>query len=128
MCNPPRSSFGRSNLVRRQSIETDSTTRDIHPGPERGLYAASPGSSGRPSRLIHAWPAFVRVGGCGSGACCPLLLVAEYRSEEHTSELQSRFGISYAVFCLKKKKTNTTMLSHPRLQHIIYSRPPSACS
>ena len=24
------------------------------------------------------------------------------RSEEHTSELQSRFGISYAVFCLKK--------------------------
>src|ERR1043166_5814664 len=27
------------------------------------------------------------------------------RSEEHTSELQSRFGISYAVFCLKKKQT-----------------------
>src|ERR1043166_9768927 len=26
------------------------------------------------------------------------------RSEEHTSELQSRFGISYAVFCLKKNK------------------------
>src|ERR1043166_9770255 len=24
------------------------------------------------------------------------------RSEEHTSELQSRFGISYAAFCLKK--------------------------
>src|ERR1043166_10021874 len=30
------------------------------------------------------------------------------RSEEHTSELQSRFGISYAVFCLKKKKDKTT--------------------
>src|ERR1043166_7203835 len=29
--------------------------------------------------------------------------VACDRSEEHTSELQSRFGISYAVFCLKKK-------------------------
>src|SRR5213075_3596660 len=26
------------------------------------------------------------------------------RSEEHTSELQSRLVISYAVFCLKKKK------------------------
>ena len=26
------------------------------------------------------------------------------RSEEHTSELQSRDSISYAVFCLKKKK------------------------
>src|SRR3546814_3460115 len=32
--------------------------------------------------------------------CCLLL-----RSEEHTSELQSLMRISYAVFCLKKKKT-----------------------
>src|SRR3546814_3760234 len=30
------------------------------------------------------------------------------RSEEHTSELQSLMRISYAVFCLKKKKTNKT--------------------
>src|SRR3546814_2030226 len=29
------------------------------------------------------------------------------RSEEHTSELPSLMRISYAVFCLKKKKTNT---------------------
>src|SRR3546814_3349512 len=29
------------------------------------------------------------------------------RSEEHTSELQSLMRISYAVFCLKKKKTTT---------------------
>src|SRR3546814_3365651 len=29
----------------------------------------------------------------------------EARSEEHTSELQSLMRISYAVFCLKKKKT-----------------------
>src|SRR3546814_6765975 len=28
-----------------------------------------------------------------------------YRSEEHTSELQSLMRISYAVFCLKKKKS-----------------------
>src|SRR3546814_7534240 len=28
------------------------------------------------------------------------------RSEEHTSELHSLMRISYAVFCLKKKKTN----------------------
>src|SRR3546814_1495405 len=31
---------------------------------------------------------------------------AEGRSEEHTSELQSLMRISYAVFCLKKKKKN----------------------
>src|SRR5213592_3558538 len=30
-------------------------------------------------------------------------LLALLRSEEHTSELQSRYVISYAVFCLKKK-------------------------
>src|SRR3546814_9114288 len=32
-------------------------------------------------------------------------MMAEIRSEEHTSELQSLMRISYAVFCLKKKKT-----------------------
>src|SRR3546814_8170209 len=32
------------------------------------------------------------------------------RSEEHTSELQSLMRISYAVFCLKKKKRNTTIM------------------
>src|SRR3546814_8109980 len=31
--------------------------------------------------------------------------IAEVRSEEHTSELQSLMRISYAVFCLKKKKS-----------------------
>src|SRR3546814_6561305 len=30
-----------------------------------------------------------------------------HRSEEHTSELQSLMRLSYAVFCLKKKKTIT---------------------
>src|SRR3546814_10296023 len=39
------------------------------------------------------------------------LMVGEYggrRSEEHTSELQSLMRISYAVFCLKKKKNSNT--------------------
>src|SRR3546814_6300092 len=34
------------------------------------------------------------------------------RSEEHTSELQSLMRISYAVFCLKKKKNKTTDPQH----------------
>src|SRR3546814_5343816 len=34
----------------------------------------------------------------------------EPRSEEHTSELQSLMRISYAVFCLKKKKINTNLI------------------
>src|SRR3546814_7443208 len=57
----------------------------------------------------------------------------EARSEEHTSELQSLMRISYAVFCLKKKKTKnehkkirkkkkqdkkTTITTHTRRQTI----------
>src|SRR3546814_6747175 len=34
------------------------------------------------------------------------------RSEEHTSELQSLMRISYAVFCLKKKKHNNIITKH----------------
>src|SRR3546814_6266031 len=34
-----------------------------------------------------------------------------YRSEEHTSELQSLMRISYAVFCLKKKKKTNHITS-----------------
>src|SRR3546814_2529652 len=34
------------------------------------------------------------------------------RSEEHTSELQSLMRISYAVFCLKKKKTTHANRTH----------------
>src|SRR3546814_4655512 len=37
-----------------------------------------------------------------------LRLPVGIRSEEHTSELQSLMRISYAVFCLKKKKTQKT--------------------
>src|SRR3546814_1891849 len=35
--------------------------------------------------------------------------VSQRRSEEHTSELQSLMRISYAVFCLKKKKNDPTI-------------------
>src|SRR3546814_5542244 len=40
------------------------------------------------------------------------------RSEEHTSELQSLMRISYAVFCLKKKKNNkNTKHSSQHIKH-----------
>src|ERR1051325_7652384 len=42
-----------------------------------------------------------------AAACSPGRDQSE-RSEEHTSELQSPYVISYAVFCLKKKKKQTT--------------------
>src|SRR3546814_2537398 len=42
------------------------------------------------------------------------------RSEEHTSELQSLMRISYAVFCLKKKKRSTPQ---PIINFITRNRP-----
>src|SRR3546814_1043702 len=48
------------------------------------------------------------------------------RSEEHTSELQSLMRISYAVFCLKKKKihptthTNAAYLLHTIITNTLY--------
>src|SRR3546814_6609374 len=38
------------------------------------------------------------------------LLLGLYRSEEHTSELQSLMRISYAVFCLKKNKQQNKII------------------
>src|SRR3546814_2840375 len=73
-----------------------------------------------------AHPAFAR--GRYDLTAKPLFL----RSEEHTSELQSLMRISYAVFCLKKKKKNKihinieqhthytprTLTSHRSLSHL----------
>src|SRR3546814_3337637 len=70
------------------------------------------------ARLFHGRHLALRVGlGCDArrlaaapagkiGQCAERRL--RRRSEEHTSELQSLMRISYAVFCLKKKKTNHT--------------------
>src|SRR3546814_2433400 len=66
-----------------------------------------------------ARPGFRRAGTCsdyrrlGSGRAAGLVQLTPRRrlagrSEEHTSELQSLMRISYAVFCLKKKKNNQT--------------------
>src|SRR3546814_6318697 len=58
-----------------------------------------------------------------SGACCsPCPATRDkirappqncWRSEEHTSELQSLMRISYAVFCLKKKTFATSNIQQP---------------
>src|SRR3546814_2326692 len=62
------------------------------------LRARSPLRRGR--RLVRKDP---RPPASRGVSCIPL------RSEEHTSELQSLMRISYAVFCLKKKKKKETI-------------------
>src|SRR3546814_9650347 len=64
---------------------------------EQNLYGPVGDIAGR-ARSLAARPAW--------HAC-----TAFRRSEEHTSELQSLMRISYAVFCLKKKKTRPQRIS-----------------
>src|SRR3546814_4205025 len=55
------------------------------------IHGRDPGGGDRLVGICRQLPAVARIG----------------RSEEHTSELQSLMRISYAVFCLKKKKSKT---------------------
>src|SRR3546814_4505974 len=70
-----------------------------------------------------------RTGRMKPNARFPDAKVKAYRSEEHTSELQSLMRISYAVFCLKKKKSEniyqhikqpslTTEMKHATRSHL----------
>src|SRR3546814_3166354 len=54
-----------------------------------------------------------------TAGCAPAELAGQsYRSEEHTSELQSLIRISYAVFCLKKQ-IPTAHRSRLRATHLL---------
>src|SRR3546814_10091413 len=71
----------------------------------------------KPSFVIHADRLRPRVQSrrlavARPAARCPSRCRCRARSEEHTSELQSLMRISYAVFCLKKKKTTITHVTH----------------
>src|SRR3546814_9591969 len=48
--------------------------------------------------------------------------ISEQRSEEHTSELQSLMRISYAVFCLKKKKNHKIPIELDTKNHLNIAR------
>src|SRR3546814_7196434 len=97
--------------------------------PYTARFRSLPARIGRPAALLARGAAHVARAGrlpvrCprihdgrppGAGAACHAGLRprrAAVRSEEHTSELQSLMRISYAVFCLKKKKKHITMQLH----------------
>src|SRR3546814_5586111 len=80
-----------------------------------GTGGGGPATSGASSTSDSAPASAVSGAGCSAGAQRSELVQGRLiqkpstasnrsRSEEHTSELQSLMRISYAVFCLKKKK------------------------
>src|SRR3546814_3507115 len=60
------------------------------------------------------------IGDDAHGAFDANLPAQRFRSEEHTSELQSLMRISYAVFCLKKKTSETLKNPDTKAQSFIY--------
>src|SRR3546814_2328886 len=116
---------GLDDLQRRLSNIVVGQTRDRRPVTAADLQAAGPMAAllrdalmpnlvqtleGNPA-FIHGGPFANIAHGCNSVlATATALKLADHvvteagRSEEHTSELQSLMRISYAVFCLKKKK------------------------
>src|SRR3546814_5256731 len=105
---PPRSTrtdtrFPYTTLFR--SLITSATLTD-HSGTDN----SGDGTSGEAGHSADAWQAAEARLGVNhmTAALSRLSLPSPFdyarRSEEHTSELQSLMRISYAVFCLKKKK------------------------
>src|SRR3546814_5234130 len=85
-------------------MESNDETHDIWTAQEdlHEVAKALEKSLGEAESVKLAWRSQtpVEVGEDDAGSLLKL------RSEEHTSELQSLMRISYAVFCLKKKKKN----------------------
>src|SRR3546814_10000113 len=86
-----------------QRGKCDRLQRARQPGPDRRRSGGSRGA-----RVDRA----VACAGRSIARQCARLAAAwvrPFRSEEHTSELQSLMRISYAVFCLKKKTISNTI-------------------
>src|SRR3546814_9523502 len=105
---PPRSTrtdtlFPYTTLFRsRQGAEQQAEGRHRHQQRQNGEGAGGELAAAVGRRCFHA--------------TAQVVVVLTYRSEEHTSELQSLMRISYAVFCLKKtpnENTYTTLQVEP---------------
>src|ERR1051325_11860155 len=73
-------------------------------GGEYSDLASGRGDARGPIGPIGAGSALANAGRTSAReTCCGADAAGLHRSEEHTSELQSPYVISYAVFCLKKK-------------------------
>src|SRR3546814_10193881 len=115
---PPRSKrietlFPDTTLFRSDPEEDDVEAGDQHVA---GVVALQRGSllrpaEGRDGPQRRGDPGVQHVGIARERHRLAIVRGGQGRSEEHTSELQSLMRISYAVFCLKKKKTQTTRMT-----------------
>src|SRR3546814_5495933 len=79
-------------LIEKNMIPDDVTIQVLTPAREELIRRSFESLKGAKRAIVHVY-----------NAVAPIMRRV-VRSEEHTSELQSLMRISYAVFCLKKKK------------------------
>src|SRR3546814_8963467 len=107
---PPRSTrtdtlFPYTTLFRSRRVALTSVAAGFKEQAE-GILNQFEGAVTDLESLAHGHRGHVRIAAAAS-------VTHYFRSEEHTSELQSLMRISYAVFCLKKKKeTNHTQFQN----------------
>src|SRR3546814_6103963 len=94
------------NCAAGPALERTKSGHGRHPDRDDGRAVAHPAKRNADAATVHSGSHAVP-GGHGPHQSdwhgnCPRTV---WRSEEHTSELQSLMRISYAVFCLKKKNT-----------------------
>src|SRR3546814_7189929 len=98
--------FPYTSLVRARDVHAAVRDR-AHLGLERPCDRAARGRQDHPSQrqLCRAGGSCLR----GVGQARLITVYGDWRSEEHTSELQSIMRISYAVFCWKKTTAKVIM-------------------
>src|SRR3546814_7581402 len=82
----------------RVAVSPDTVKRFVDMGVEVAVEKGAGDGASIPDQAFQAAGAVI------AATAAAALKGADLRSEEHTSELQSLMRISYAVFCLKKKK------------------------
>src|SRR3546814_6855071 len=116
---PPRSTltdtlFPYTTLFRSAENPGARTATDLIPFPGKLASTASVAGSSHFARPKRDWKQIMT-----GRPNASLNIRAVFRSEEHTSELQSLMRISYAVFCLKTQTKNTNDLSTTHIQHTL---------
>src|SRR3546814_8770276 len=88
-------------------VDTEGRYALVLPGNDRPQAVAAEELEARVRAIVNQNPKqAIFVAGDGSANYQKVMDAMVLRSEEHTSELQSLMRLSYAVFCLTKKKKN----------------------
>src|SRR3546814_4358337 len=98
----------RALLIPAAAVQTDQARKIVYVVGKDGMVAAKPVEIGPEVDGLRV----IRAGLAPTDRV--VINGYQFRSEEHTSELQSLMRISYAVFCLKKKQKTDKHLAYAR--------------